>query len=150
MRRRLALALACAATCASAQSTGGVYIAGTGFTFQQAIEQGLATNPAGQRFFVLALPPQTQALALDAPSGVAALRERAARRGATFMVCERDVTSGTVNLAQLVPGVVSVRGWPPAGSRSLPAGQNYFPGENRADFPASEALLRKLRSTCSG
>jgi predicted peroxiredoxin len=149
VKRLLALAPLAFATLAFAQATGGLYIAGAGFTFQQAVDQGLAMNPGGQRFFVLALPPQTQALAVNAPADLAALRDRAVRNGAELMVCERDVASGAVNSAQLVPGVVTVRGWPPPGSDALPAGQNYFPDENRADFPASEELLRRLRSACS-
>jgi hypothetical protein len=150
MRRLLAIALACSAAIALAQTGGGgLYIAGTGFTFQQAVEQGLAMNPSGQRFFVLSLPPQTQALALDAPVNLAALRNRAAQSGAVFLVCQRDVASGAVNLANLVSGVAAVRGWPPPGNNALPPGQNYFPDENRADLPQSEELLRRLRSTCS-
>jgi hypothetical protein len=150
MRRLLAIALACSAALAIAQTAGGgLYIAGNGFAFEQAVEQGLAMNPSGQRFFVLSLPPQTQALGLSAPANVAALRDRAAQSGAVFLVCQRDVANGAVNLAQLVPGVVAVRGWPPPGSSPLPAGQDYFPGENRADLPQSTDLLRRLRSTCS-
>jgi hypothetical protein len=149
MRALIALALAWCASLAWAQTDGGLYIAGAGFTFQQAVDQGVAMNRGGQRFFVLALPPQTQALAANAPRNLARLRDRAARQGAVFMVCERDVASGAVDLGQLVPGVVPVRGWPPPGSNTLPPGQNYFPDENRADFPASEELLRRLRSTCS-
>jgi hypothetical protein len=149
VKRLLAVASLAFATLALAQATGGLYIAGAGFTFQQAVEQGLAMNPTGQRFFVLALPPQTQALVTNAPANLAALRDRAARNGAEFMVCERDVASGAVDLAQLVPGVATVRGWPPPGSNELPPGQNYFPGEDRNDFPSSEELLRRLRSTCS-
>jgi hypothetical protein len=146
----VAIALACSTALAVAQTDGGgLYIAGAGFTFQQAVEQGLAMNPSGQRFFVLSLSPQTQALGLSAPANVAALRDRAAQGGAVFLVCQRDVANGAVNLAQLVPGVVAVRGWPPSGSNALPADQDYFPGENRADLPQSGELLRRLRSTCS-
>jgi hypothetical protein len=150
MNRLFAMALAALATLAIAQSgSGGLYIAGAGFTFRQAVDQGLAVNPPGQRFFVLALPPQIQALALDAPTSVATFRDRAAQSGAVFLVCQRDVASGAVNLANLVSGVAAVRGWPPPGSNALPPGQNYFPDEHRADLPQSEELLRRLRSTCS-
>jgi hypothetical protein len=149
MRCLTALVLACSAAVVFAQAGGGLYVAGAGFTFGQAVDQGLAMNPAGQRFFVLVLPPQTRALAVNAPPNLAQLRDRAAKKGAVFMVCQRDVASGAVDLAQLVPGVVPVRGWPPPGSNALLPGQNYFPDENRADFPASEELLRRLRSTCS-
>ena len=47
---------------ASAQSEGGLYIAGAGFSFQVAAERALAQNPGGRRFFVLSLPPETAAL----------------------------------------------------------------------------------------
>ena len=57
-----AAAFAAAALPAAAQSEGGLYVAGAGFTFQQAVQQAIAKNPAGQRFFVLAIPPETRAL----------------------------------------------------------------------------------------
>ena len=52
---------------ALAQAEGGVYIAGYGINFERAAEQGIARNPPGQRFFLLALPPNTVALTKAAP-----------------------------------------------------------------------------------
>jgi hypothetical protein len=50
----------------SAQSQGGRYIAGYGFSFQEVVDRAIAQNPGGQRFFLLSLPPETQALATSA------------------------------------------------------------------------------------
>ncbi len=147
-------ALACAAgavATAGAQSAqGGLYIAGAGFSFGQAAVQALKTNPEGQRFFLLSVPPETRALETAANEPLAALRARVLEAGGVLYVCQRDVDSGKVRLATLVPGVIAVRGWPPAGSAQLPADARYFPGENPAALPASNEALRRLRSTCSG
>jgi hypothetical protein len=66
-----------------------------------------------------------------------------------LLVCQRDIDSGRISAAALAPRVVAVRGWPPAGSPSLPPGERYFQGENPANLPASNEALRRLRSTCS-
>jgi hypothetical protein len=50
------------AQAALAQDEGGLYIAGSQFSFEQAANRGLAQNAGGQRFFLLTLPPQAQAL----------------------------------------------------------------------------------------
>jgi hypothetical protein len=135
---------------APAQSEGGLYIAGSaGFTFQEAADRGVAQNPGGQRFFVLAVPPETAALLTTAPAAFAAARNRVIKANGVLLVCQRDIDSGKVNPANLVPGVVAVRGWPPPGSQALPDGQRYFPGENPANLPAANEALRRLRSTCS-
>jgi hypothetical protein len=135
---------------AHAQSEGGLYVAGgAGFTFQQAAERGVAQNPGGQRFFVLAVPPETAALMTTASGALAAARNRVIKANGVLLVCQRDIDRGKVNPANLVPGVVAVRGWPPPGSQALPDGQRYYPGENPANLPAANEALRRLRSTCS-
>jgi hypothetical protein len=135
---------------APAQTEGGLYIAGgAGFTFQQAAERGIAQNPGGRRFFLLSLPPETAALMTGAAAPLAAVRDRVVAANGVLLVCQRDVDSGKVNAAGLVSGVVAVRGWPPAGSPSLPPGERYFTGENPANLPAANEALRRLRSTCS-
>ncbi len=143
------LALAVAAMPASAQDDGGLYIAGGGFSFEQAANRGLAQNASGSRFFVLALPPQSVALTTAASPAVATLRERVTAQGGVLLVCQRDIDKGLVDAAKLAPGVVAVRGFPPPGSNALPDGERYFPDENRALLPASNDALRRLRSTCS-
>jgi hypothetical protein len=95
------------------------------------------------------LPPETRALETGATGRVVRAREQVTAAGGVLMVCQRDVDSGKVNLAALVPGVVAVRGWPPAGSTALPPGERYFEGENRDVLPASNQGLRRLRSTCA-
>jgi hypothetical protein len=137
-------------TTASAQSEGGLYIAGgAGFSFRQAADQGIAKNPGGRRFFVLAVPPETAALAANATGALAAARDRVIAANGVLLVCQRDIDSGKVNAAALVPGVVAVRGWPPPGSNALPAGQRYFADENPDNLPASNEALRRARTTCS-
>lgn len=144
-----ALCAAGLAAPASAQSEGGLYIAGYGFSFQEVADQAIAQNPGGQRFFLLSLPPETQALATSAAGPLAAARDRVVAANGVLFVCQRDIDNRTIDAASLAPRVVAVRGWPPAGSPSLPPGERYFKDENPANLPASTEALRRLRSTCS-
>lgn len=146
----VAAAAACVAGHAAAQpKEGGVYVAGNGFGFANAAAQALAANPPGQRFFLLVLPPETRALEGSATGRLAGVRERVTAAGGVLMVCQRDIDRGKIRAASLVAGVVAVRGWPPAGSPSLPPGERYFADENRDVLPASTEGLRRLRTTCS-
>jgi hypothetical protein len=149
-RRGAALLASLAFACsASAQSEGGLYIAGAGFSFQQAAERGIAQNPNGQRFFLLAVPPAAAALTSAATSQAAALRARVVAAGGVLLVCQRDIDNGSIDPSTLASGVVPVRGFPPPGSNAIPDGGRYFPGENPANLPASNDALRRLRATCS-
>lgn len=134
---------------ASAQSEGGLYIAGAGFSFQVAAQRGLAENPGGRRFFLLALPPETTALSATAMPAATALRNRVVAANGVLLVCQRDIDNGRINPTGLTPGVVAVRGWPRQGGESLPDGQRYFPNENPAQLPSANEALRQLRSTCA-
>lgn len=135
---------------ALAADEGGLYIAGSGFTFEQAANRALSQNPKGQRFFVLALPPNaTAALTKAAPKSAAALRDRVAAAGGVLLVCQRDIDSRTLDASTLVNGVVPVRGFPPAGSNAIPPGERYFAGENPDNLPRSNEALRRLRAACS-
>ena len=134
---------------AFAQGEGGLYIAESRFTFERAAEQGLARNPAGQRFFVLALPPNTAALTAAATPSAAAVRERVVAAGGVLLVCQRDIDNGQVNAAALVPGVSAVRGFPPRGSNAIPRGERYYPDEDRTRLPQDNRALKKLRKACS-
>ena len=134
---------------ASAQTEGGLYIAGYGFSFPEVVDRAIAQNPGGQRFFLLSLPPETQALTTSAAGPLAAARDRVVAANGVLLVCQRDIDSGRISAAALAPRVVAVRGWPPAGSPSLPPGERYFKDENPANLPASNEALRRLRSTCS-
>jgi hypothetical protein len=133
----------------SAQSEGGLYIAGDGFSFEQAANRGLSQNPKGRRFFVLSLPPGSDALVKSAPGAVVALRDRVRASNGVLLVCQRDIDSGAIDASTLVAGVVAVRGFPPPGSKSFASGERYFPGEDRSSLPQSNEALRRLRSTCS-
>lgn len=153
-RSRVALAAATllAATLprtAAAQDEGGLYIANSQFSFEEAARQALARNPEGQRFFVLALPPNTRALTTAASRSAASLRDRVVTRGGVLYVCQRDVDDGSVDAGKLVPGVVAVRGFPPPGSDAIPPGERYFPDEDRATLPVNNVTLRQLRQACS-
>lgn len=145
-----AVLIACALPITSlAQAEGGLYIAGYRFNFERAAEQGLARNPPGQRFFVLALPPNTAALTTGATMAADAVRDRVVASGGLLYVCQRDIDNGSVDAATLVPGVVAVRGFPPSGSDAIPRGERYFPDENRDQLPRNNRTLKRLRSTCT-
>jgi len=139
-----AMALACAAA-ASAADDGGLYIAGAGFSFQQAAERAIAQNPGGNRFFVLTLPAEAAALGPRATAAQQRLRERVGAANGVLLVCQRDLDNGRINAGNLAAGVVPVRG----ASNELPAGERYFAGENPANLPAANEALRRLRSTCA-
>ena len=146
----LLIAAALAAGAAVAQNAeGGLYIAGDGFSFKTAAERGLAQNPGGRRFFLLTLPPAAASLRLNATPAQARLRERVIAGNGVLLVCQRDLDNRRLNAAQLVPQVVPVRGWPPKGSAELLPGERYFSGEDRANLPAADEALRRLRSTCA-
>lgn len=145
----LAAALCSVSGAHSAPTEGGLYIAGAGFSFQTAAKRGIAQNPGGRRFFVVAVPPETAALGANANAKLSALRERVIAANGVLLVCQRDIDNGRLRPAELVSGVVAVRGWPPANSNELAHGQRYFADEVSANLPADNGSLRKLRSTCS-
>jgi hypothetical protein len=148
-RARLAAAVCAAAIpAASAQTEGGLYIAGDGFNFQQAASHAMATNPRGERFFLVSVPPETSALATAATGAPAGARDQAIAAGGVLLVCQRDIDSGKIDRANLVPGVVAVRGWPRGGNPPLQEGR-YFAGENPANLPVADEALRRLRSVCA-
>lgn len=154
MHRRGVAWLAClllgwASSLAAARSEGGLYVADGSFSFQVSAQRALAQNPRGTRFFLLALPPQTAALRRSASGQVATLRQQVTAANGVLLVCQRDIDAGRVDAADLVAGVVAVRGWPPKGSNELPQGQRYFAGEDPARLPAADEALRRLRSSCS-
>lgn len=138
-----------AAPIATAQSEGGLYIAGEGFSFGVAAERAMSQNPGGRRFFLLSLPAEAASLSPRATLPQVALRERIIAANGVLLVCQRDLDNGSLSRANLVDAVVAVRGWPPKGSPQLPPGERYFADENRAVLPAANEALRTLRSTCS-
>ena len=139
----------CVAPAATAQSEGGLYIAGEGFSFSVAAERAMSQNPESRRFFLLSLPTEAAWLSPRATPPQAALRERILAANGVLLVCQRDLDNGRLSRANLVDAVVAVRGWPPKGSPQLPPGERYFADENRAVLPAANEALRTLRSTCS-
>jgi len=145
----VALVAAAGAPAALAQSEGGLYIAGAGFSFQVAAERALSQNAGGRRFFLLSVPPETAALLSRTTRPRAALRDRVVAANGVLLVCQRDIDNGKLSATGLVAGVVAVRGWPPRGSTELPEGQRYFANENPANLPAANEALRQLRSTCT-
>lgn len=143
----IAATLACTATAQA--NDGGLYIAGEGFSFRVAAERALANNAGDRRFFLLTLPSEAAALRRNAPASQARLRDRVLASGGVLLVCQRDLDQRRIDAATLVPEVVPVRGWPPAGSSELPPGRRYFLEEDPANLPASNEALRRLRSTCA-
>lgn len=144
-----AIVAASGCSAAFAAAEGGLYIAGANFSFRTAAERAIAENPGGRRFFVLSLPPETRAVSVNASAADARLRERVVAANGVLLVCQRDIDNRSPGTADLVPGVVPVRGWPPTGSRELAAGERYYEGENPADLPAANEALRTLRASCS-
>ncbi len=136
-------------TTVQAQSEGGLYIADAKFSFAVAAERALAQNPAGRRFFLLSLPPQTNALSNRASAAQVRLRERVLAAGGVLLVCQRDLDNGRLRPSDLADGVVAVRGWSPQGGHAPPVGQRYFADEDRANLPAANEALRRLRSACA-
>jgi hypothetical protein len=134
---------------ASAQSEGGLYIAGYGFRFEEVADRAIAQNPGQQRFFVLVLPEEANALRARAARPLSAARDRVLAANGVLLVCQRDIDEGRIDAKALAPRVVAVRGWPPSGSTTLPEGERYFKGEDSSNLPASNTALRRLRSTCS-
>src|SRR5262245_15769785 len=134
----------------SAQSEGGLYIAGYGFTFQEVADRAIAQNPGGRRFFLLSLPEEATALTAKATRPLVAARERVLAANGVLLVCQRDIDEGRIDAKSLAARVIAVRGWPPSGdSSSMPLGERYFKGEDPTNLPASNTALRRLRSTCS-
>ena len=137
------LAVACASA-ARAQSEGGLYVAGSGFSFQVAAERAMRQNPGGRRFFLLSLPAEAVALVASASPSQRRLRERVVAANGVLLVCQRDLDNGRIDAARLDSGVVPVRGWPEPGSNELPAGQRYFANEDPTTLPAANEALRQL------
>ena len=134
---------------ASAQSAGGLYIAGDNFDFTQAVDRALAQHPSPSKFFVLATGNAVRALSVVAPPELAEVRKRGAARGAVYLVCQRDVDREAFRLSDLISSVVAVKGWPAPGSAELAEGSKYYRDEDPSNLPSSTELLRRLRSTCS-
>lgn len=134
---------------AAAQSSGGLYVAGANFSFEQTVERALAQNPSPGRFFVLAIGNAVRGLSPVAAPEIAEVRGQALARGAVFLVCQRDLDRQIFNMLDVIPGVIAVRGWPPPGSNALPVGALHYPDENPQLLPASAEALRRLRATCS-
>ena len=134
---------------ATAQEPGGLYIAGDQFTFEQAAQRALNENAQGERFYVVVLPPAARPLDRDASGEAVALRNRILVARGVLIVCQRDVASGAVNAAGLVPGVVALKGWPPPDFDTWPPNQQYYPDENPARLPVPNEQLRRARAVCS-
>ncbi len=143
------LLFCCVFATASAQSEGGLYIAGGNFDFTQAIDRAVAQHPTPSKFFVLTVGDAVRALSVLAPPELVEARNLGAKHGAVYLVCRRDVERELFRMSELISTVVAVRGWPPPGSDELPPGKNYYPSEDPANLPKSTELLRRLRATCS-
>jgi hypothetical protein len=144
-----AICAAAIAAPASARPEGGLYVAGYGFSFQEVARRAIAHNSGGQRFFLLALPEEANALKAKAARPLVVARDQVTAANGVLLVCQRDIDEGRIDPTGLVPRVVAVRGWPSPGSPAMPSGERYFKGEDPASLPASDTALRRLRSACS-
>jgi hypothetical protein len=149
MKRWVVLCWCAVAVVASAQSAGGLYVAGDSFDFTQTVERALAQHPSPSKFFVLATGDAVRGLSVVAPPELVEVRNRGAARGAVYLVCRRDVEREAFQLTDLISGVIAVKGWPPPGSAELPEGNKYYRDEDPSNLPSSTEVLRRLRSTCS-
>jgi hypothetical protein len=128
---------------------GGLYIADEAFSFKVAAQRAMRQNPHGQRFFLLAVPPETRAMTSQADRAATRLRQQALASGGVLLVCQRDIDQRRVDASLLVREAVAVRGFPPLGSNELPNDRRYFDDEDRSRLPASNEALRRLRSACT-
>ena len=89
-----------------------------GFSLEKAVSDGLRENPGGN-FAVLVLGPEIPRLGLHGiTSESSAILTRAFNGGGVMYLCERDMKRLNLNTADLVPGVLVVRGFTKAEAQS--------------------------------
>ncbi len=120
--------LAMAGTAGTQAAEGGLYIAGAGFSFEAAAERALAQNPAGRRAFLLTRCARSLGAAPQHAAGPGRCAAVPIAAQGVLLVCQRDLDKGRIDAAQLVPGVVPVRGWPAKGG----CRSTLLPGRDRS------------------
>ncbi|OGA28448.1 MAG: hypothetical protein A3I01_01245 [Betaproteobacteria bacterium RIFCSPLOWO2_02_FULL_65_24] len=126
--------------------TGGVYVAGEGFSFEQAAADALrerASSPADP-LAVLVLGGEVRRVTLKGTTPeLRSLADKLQAAGATLYVCERDIRAARLNPAEFLPGVRIERGWTRAEA------QANVGSRKEADSRAPEAMLRRIRRLCA-
>lgn len=121
---------------------GPVYIAGEGFSLEQAIADAARENAGADRarFAVVAIGAEVAKLTLrGASSDVRESVRRTQDAGGIFYLCERDVKAARLPRGDLLPRVRVARGWTKA--------------ETEANGSAAKALspiARRIRRICTG
>jgi predicted peroxiredoxin len=114
MRRPIGAVLALLATAAMAAPVGpNLFIAGDGFTIEQALGDAAAQRTAmdAPTYKVLVTGDQAQrVLASQASSDLRKLIHDARRHGARFYVCAKDLAALGVRPKDVLPGVRAVHG----------------------------------------
>lgn len=99
---------------AAEMEEGGVYVAGQGFTLEQAISQALAENASGakRRFWIVVSGRDAARLAsADADSGLRDSVKHVRAQGGIVYVCESDMRAQGIAPTKLMPEVVPVQGF---------------------------------------
>jgi intracellular sulfur oxidation DsrE/DsrF family protein len=149
---KVVLALVCllsaAAALAAAPNEGGaVYIAGDGFSLEQAVADAKAGDDGvpASRFAVLAIGPEVGKLTYEGSGpDIRDIVRQAQIKGGTFYLCERDVVSARISGADLLPGVQVVRGWSDAEAGATDDGQ-----PPAVEDPYPLAPLRRITRICT-
>lgn len=142
MRRFIAAALAWAACVAAVPVGPNLFIAGEGFTIEQALADARSQRtPLDAAFYkVLVTGSEVPRLVSEnITSDVAQLVADAQRHGARFFVCAKDLVTLGATPGDLLPGVQAVRGYRSRRDRDMPAWVRTLP-------PAPD---RKAMSVCS-
>ncbi|MBS0337890.1 MAG: hypothetical protein JSS40_13960 [Proteobacteria bacterium] len=144
LRIALGVVLAAAAQAAPARLPGdNLFIAGDGFSLEQAISDVAAQRTAGDPpARILVIGAEARRLKKgDASYTVRDLVASSRRAGTAFYVCGKDMRAAGLVAKDLLPGVRAVRGWtdtPAAQAGSEKSGEQYplAPG-------------RRMRSLCA-
>jgi hypothetical protein len=117
----------------------GLYIAGDGFSLEQAIDDGLREKSGDAGFAVLVLGAEVSKLTIHgATSEVSDVILRGVKGGAFLNVCERDVKRMSISAQYFLPMVRVSRGFSASESGALDTAESGASG-----------LLRRLRALCS-
>jgi intracellular sulfur oxidation DsrE/DsrF family protein len=122
---------------------GGVYVAGDGFTLEQAAEDALRERGTGRQAVAVIGPEVARLVAVKATPRTLDLAQKLQAAGIPVYACERDVRALGVFRADLVGGVRVERGWTRL-EASEAAGERLA-----AKDGTPEGQLRRLRRLCA-